>query len=220
MDYKQAEAMLNGRSSKKIANNTYLLQLEDNKIALKLHETNIIIFQPEFVELFSGGWRTVTTKARLNKFAPVQVDQRNSIWYIGDKLFQEGVKVDFRGNVISKTVSTTKVEEANKKIKAKIKKYATLVDKLTKDQMIPSNGDCWYCAFRDQEKKETLGDLTENKDHLNQHFKDNYIFGSIIVNSLIEAGYQSPQVIIAMEVKDSIKRSLTKYLQKRLLVQI
>lgn len=55
---------------RKIANNTYLERLVDNSIAVRLHATDVVvIFPDDVVVLNSGGWRTKTTKDRLNRFA-------------------------------------------------------------------------------------------------------------------------------------------------------
>ena len=53
-------------SSKLVANNTRLTIYTDGNKTLKLHNTEIIKWVGDKIILSSGGWRTHTTKARLN----------------------------------------------------------------------------------------------------------------------------------------------------------
>jgi len=84
MTYEEAKEMLKGRNSKKIGNNTYLVDLE-NRIVVRLHDTNVVTFYEDGkVKLNSGGWQTVTTKDRMNKYLPVpwKVFQEKFEWYL------------------------------------------------------------------------------------------------------------------------------------------
>lgn len=76
---------------KKVANNTWaVLEHPDGEVldapdvVIRLHSTGVVRFRPDgTVTLDSGGWRSVTTKARINKFAPgVQVYQRSGQWFM------------------------------------------------------------------------------------------------------------------------------------------
>lgn len=73
LDYREAEAKLiharTGREMerRKIQNNTYLVRLDEDTIGLLLHRTYIATYHRDSsVVLDSGGWRTYTTKDRLN----------------------------------------------------------------------------------------------------------------------------------------------------------
>src|SRR5690349_8930926 len=82
--YQQAIEILNGKTSRKLANNTYLQRRDDKTIAVKLHDTDVVTYTTdEKIILNSGGWRTVTTKERINTFSPLTVYQNKSIWYVG-----------------------------------------------------------------------------------------------------------------------------------------
>lgn len=111
----------------------------------------------------------------------------------------------------NKTVDNKKIN----KIKKDIKKFIGLIDK----QEIPdiSAGDCWHCLMKDEQGK-NLGDLT-NSEHLQEHIKEGYLTGSLLYNAILESGYRAEQFYIlkTMNLKDSFKRSLRKYLYKRLL---
>lgn len=69
MNYQQAIAYLQGgrdKESRPFGNNTRLERRADG-IAVRLHATDVVTLLPDGgVRLNSGGWRTVTTKARMN----------------------------------------------------------------------------------------------------------------------------------------------------------
>ena len=71
-------------SRKKIANNTYELITATYERVIRLHNTDILTFTGDKVVLNSGGYRTVTTKRRLNRYLPdnIKVYQKNGIWLV------------------------------------------------------------------------------------------------------------------------------------------
>jgi len=237
MNYNDAKLKLDTpikKDSKKLENNTYLIRHE-NYIGVKLHDTEVVKLYPDHAELFTGGWFTNTTRDRINKYSPVFVHTAKSIWYIGNyddnsKLYYDGIKVDYNGNIISEVKDPTDTEKKNAKIKKEIKsfvEYAT--EQVEKGIDLPSGGDCWYCALKSQNKK-TLGDETDNTDHLWQHIKEKYVVPSLVWNAVKERGYQYPEIIIGYSreggksgegfwVKESVKNALRRYLTDRLLVR-
>jgi hypothetical protein len=76
---------INGiKTSKLVKNNTRLTEYEDGRRTLKLHNTDIITWTGDKIILNSGGYRTHTTKARINEFLPsnIRVYQKKYNWYI------------------------------------------------------------------------------------------------------------------------------------------
>mgnify|MGYP005828582813 FL=1 len=67
---------------RKLANNTYLTVREDGGFGIKLHDTEVVIHYPDRVVLDSGGWLTVTTKARMNEFTDLSIYQDNYQWFV------------------------------------------------------------------------------------------------------------------------------------------
>lgn len=62
---------LNGRQSRRLAHNTYAELDDDGSVGVRFHATRILTFHPEGTFTVStGGWRTVTTKQRLNALLP------------------------------------------------------------------------------------------------------------------------------------------------------
>jgi hypothetical protein len=79
---------------------------DDDMLIVTLHNTNVFILDKknDFIALSSGGWRTVTTKQRINQasedyFCGFRVYQKNFVWYVslknGDTVpFKDGMKLD------------------------------------------------------------------------------------------------------------------------------
>lgn len=213
------EGIQNIETAKKIANNTVKATLSTGEEIVILHKTIVVSKKDNKYTLNSGGWRTATTKERINNNIPWHgwnncIRQKDNIWYIGGYLFYDGIVINENGEIISKKILPEKTEKKNIKIKAKITKFCNLI---TKDNLpTPNNGDCWYCSMHDKDGN-TMGG--NNHDHLLEHLKENYLHGSLLVNAMREAGYRDEQIGFhyGLQLHDTFKRATRKYLQKRLL---
>jgi len=231
MNYNDAKLKLDTpikKDSKKLENNTYLIRHEDY-IGVRLHDTEVVQLYPDHAELYTGGWRTSTTKDRINKYSSVNVYTQKHIWYIDGYLFYEGIIIDYSGNIISKKKDPKSNEKVNAKIKKDIKSFVEYATEQIKAGIdLPDAGDCWYCHLQTQEGK-TLGDSTDSHDHLKQHIKDKYVVPSLVWNAVKEHGYQFPELIIGYDsetkksgkhlIEWSVKNALRRYLTNRLLVR-
>ena len=184
--YADALAKLNGRKSRKIANNTYLRKEESGNIVVRLHSTDIITFTPDdLVTLNSGGWKTVTTKARMNEFSPFQIAQEKGVWVVANPkpkpntsawdsplLYADGITMDTRTGDVLGAGERDKETELRKRIGKYAKQYveALYAGKIPK----PSGKDCWIC----------LGMVPGDKGHLISHLEENYFVPSLIVNAV------------------------------------
>lgn len=91
-DYASAERYLDGRGSRAAGNNTTIVRLSADTIGVRLHNTVIVTYRADgAVTLDSGGWRTVTTAARMSQFTRVGVSFRKS----GDTVRVNGATVDY-----------------------------------------------------------------------------------------------------------------------------
>lgn len=203
-------------SSKFVARNTLRIKYKDGSEAIRLHDTDVVTFLPSGeVQLNSGGWRTVTTKERINQFANTRMYQEKGVWYVGGSVFYD--------NMVLKNGKAKKVLKPNlpaiEKMKKKIAKFVALI---TKDNLpIPDSGDCWYCSLHTKEG-EPMGEAFKSHDHLLEHLKEGYLHGSLLVNAMREAGYRDEQIGFHYQLKcaDTFKRAVRKYLQKRLIKDI
>ncbi len=214
--YKMQDAKLTGRNqqSRKIDNNTYLQRRNDD-IVIKLHDTDIITYRPNGDTILnSGGWRTNTTKERINSNLDndYRLIQDKSIWYLvkyhstnnyrdlikSGFRFKDNITIKSNGKIINfESVNSTKKDT---KIKAKVKAYAKLcANKLPLD--LPSGGDCWYCYMQTQDGK-SLGDAFKNSEHLLSHIKENYVVPSLVYNALKER-YNAPLIMTTAFTKDN-----------------
>lgn len=206
----------NVKSSKVVARNTLKIEYENGNTAIRLHDTDIITKLPNGNSILtSGGYRTPTTKERLNLFSPSCIYQEKGIWYMRDgSMFFDGIEINEKGEVIGEKRKAN-IKEVDK-VKRQISKF---VSNITKDNLpIPSNGDCWLCNMRDVKTGKTY----EDNDHLIEHIKENYLHGSLLVNAMREEGYRDEQIAVHYQFKfiDTFKRALRKYLQKRLIKDI
>lgn len=70
------------------------LQKRGNSFAVKFHDTDIVIIREDGTyRINSGGWKTVTTKARISSIIPRRVSQSMGIWYIDKIPFYDGMLV-------------------------------------------------------------------------------------------------------------------------------
>lgn len=82
-NFAEAVAVLAGRESVRLGNNTYLERLEGLRfIGVRLHLTYIVRFHYNgLITLHTGGYRTVTTKERINHFVNGRVYSKNYTWF-------------------------------------------------------------------------------------------------------------------------------------------
>ena len=88
MTHAEATKMVLGkrnRSQRKVGNNTYAYIQHDGSVAIELHGTKVVVIYPNgLYKLNTNGWRTSTTKDRINKYSPVRVYQKNYEWFLKD----------------------------------------------------------------------------------------------------------------------------------------
>ena len=232
--------------SRKVARNTVQYWLADGTECIKYHDTVVVSKAPNgVITLNSGGFRSVTTKARFWEYGKVPIDQKNGIWYMPDgSAYYDGIQIvidpaqpgrefcrDGRYRIVSEVRQSDdkKVRDMKKRITA----YTMLITKTNLPK--PEAGDCWFCSMKGHKSgapsttpDKPLVDLVRGKDHLLSHLEEGYVVGSLIVNAMIEGGWRNDQIGFyyhgaAMgrdfELK-TIRKAVTKYLQRRLLPDI
>ncbi len=80
------------------------VSVDDRTVTVRLHGNLIARLGDTFVQIFDGGWQSVTTKSRLNAILndinpACGVYQKDWTWYLNDKLgtvpFTSGVEVNY-----------------------------------------------------------------------------------------------------------------------------
>lgn len=183
--YDEAVAALKGRERRTIAGNTWL-ERGDN-ITLRYHGTNVVTFRPDgSMVLNSGGWRTPTTKERINWCLPggFGLSQVKHVWYLNNHVFADGMVVypDGRIEGAAEKSAPRKAAKLTKAIKAYVTGYIETLFAGKVER--PSVGDCWHCWYgpmRTQNKR-TLGEVTGD-DHMRHHIQERYYVPSMIVRA-------------------------------------
>ena len=210
------------KEAKVIGNNTIEYIRPDGVKVIRLHRADIITF-PKMggVILNSDGWKTVTTKDRMNSYqSECTIIQDKGLWYVTTSSnpyqdrslrisFFDGIKIK-DGTVINPKKSAHRKEQS---LLRQINVYCEKLRKLP-ELPIPSSGDCWDCSFKTTDGI-PMGDLGSS-DHLISHLKEKYIHGSLIVNALKHVGYQDPVFIFQMGDRASIIRAVNRYFKSKL----
>lgn len=199
---KQLE-VLGGRSSKKVANNTYIQRRDDKTLALKYHATDVVTYYDDGrVVLNSGGWRTSTTKLRFNESyakIPIQVWSDRGVWYVAVTVngfhdssepvaYDDGLTLQMNGDgryhVDMKTVGED--PKATIKLRNKIKRYAAgfIAEMRAGKVSAPSAGDCLYCQLREVGTGKTMGECAKGKSHIESHIAERYYVPSLLLRAL------------------------------------
>lgn len=191
MNYETANARLTGRNAnrRKLANNTYLERREDGSIAVKLHATDILTFHANGDAVLStGGWRTVTTKARMNEYlSGIRLSQSRGQWYVWDcakqaeiGLYQDGMILHANGKITG--MAALSIATSALKLRRKVQRYAKDYVAALKAGKVPapSNGDCWGCLMKATDGTMPMG----GRDHILSHIDEHYYVPSLLLRSL------------------------------------
>lgn len=176
---------------------------EGNSIGIRYHDTVVAEYTESGVILNSGGWRTATTKERINdalrrNLCAPRVYQDKGVWYLGSfhrgdntikpVVFFDGIQIDYAGNILNlpnqreNEARIAEVKRLTKLIKAYSAEVKNQIETLTLPA--PSGGDCWDCYLHEVETGKPLGDLKNDNAHLISHLEELYIVPSLIVNAV------------------------------------
>ena len=223
----------------KIANNTFRYRRADGTEVIRLHTTDIIEKRPDGrVILNSGGWKSVTTKDRLNSYSGYSVGSKpggaaahyRGVWFVRDR--STGAETPFYDGIIlpdafENPAKGEKAAKAAAKLKKEIKAFvdATIPDGARLPE--PNGGDCWVCSMFEREAVKPATDglgrnvnsTTLDSEHIKSHIKERYMHGSLIWNALAAAGYRHPEFAFGDRPLFDAKRVrqvVSRYLKKRM----
>jgi len=234
-DFDTYNAQLTGRCAlrRKVANNTWLERRGDDTIAVRLHDTDVVTYHRDGrVQLFTGGWLTVTTKERINRFAPVRVWSDKGRWQVSYPVptaaswgdldshpvvpFADGITLHPDGTMSGypASIDVAVQDRAIAKTRRDIKRF---IDGVTPERIITAwenpGGDCLLCRFDGHDS--CLAD----------HLREDYFHAHLALRAVKAAGYRNSGVVMSMiygdaqrgRVDDRLKRSLRKLLVKNLI---
>jgi len=171
------------RRSFKLQSTTAILA--GDRVDIQYHDTIILSFWSDRFMINSGGWRTMSTKARINEFVPrgFNLSQNRSVWYLNGLPFYDGMIV-IRDRIepdAKAKKELARVVKIKRQVKAYCDKLAKMIDNHTlKD---PGGGDCWLCMM-----KNTDGKLVDGMGHLMSHLEQKYVHGTLVWNALEDQG--------------------------------
>lgn len=207
--YHEADALLRTARSeeagKPVANNTRLFRRGEN-IALRLHNTDIVIYHPDGSQtLHTDGWTTVTTKARMNEaLDEFAIYSRKGRWFIAriglwDMAvpFTEGMTVRADLPLRLSEAEEQRIadeDERNRSTRKAIKRY---VDAITPERIVEAfenpSGDCWGCMMVAEDGSYPMGD-----DCVALHVEEGYFHAHLMLRAIKAKGYRDPQFIMSM----------------------
>ncbi len=202
-DYQTAETYLGKKTDRPLPGRfTRLQRRDDGSIAVRYHATDVITYRPDgTIRADSGGYRTMTTKARIAEYSPIRVSQTRGLWYVGDGLYQDGII--YQDGTIRGTIPAGDTERAKRALDKQVRRYIRgFCDHVIAAGEIsaPSGGDCWGCHMRASDPAaEPMG-----YGHYLDHFggtpdePDPYYVPSLVTNAIRARGYGSPAMIWAM----------------------
>ena len=211
LKYKEAQKIFatakDPEKGKPLQNNTRLFKRGED-FAVRLHETDVVTIHPDGTyTLNTGGWETVTTKDRINAYAPGHVCSDRGILYYVSKtrkeavLFKDGMKVRANGALIGRRNAAA--EKAWEKKRGLMRKAVT--DYIggflahfsgkglpIKDGRFSFAGDCFYCCMRPTDGSQLpLG-------HILSHIDEGYYVPSLLAQAVEKRGYSNPGTILSM----------------------
>lgn len=107
MNYNEAKTMFNTTRKRKLAGNTWLVKTETG-YGIKLYDTIVVEYLDEHrIRLNTGGWRTVTTYARMRKLGGVNIYKAGfQSW----RAIPDNTVIDMRDFFIEYPNNVTKVQ--------------------------------------------------------------------------------------------------------------
>lgn len=214
-----------------LMNNTVAIRHDDDSISVRLHNTDVLTYHENgLVTYGTGGWYTVTTKDRFNRYGPngFSVYSDRKVWYIyyaGERSrFFDGITVDPETLEIVNPEDGPDFEDLdtkNAETRKRIRKYVNLYTDDRIRELIQHAreqgmaGDCLMCQFGP--------DANLGSDHFESHFDEGYTMASTMFNAYKIKGYGDPALVLMMDAERTpkdVRTNLRKYLEGQLLENV
>ena len=193
--YKEAEEYLGTKKDRPIEYATRVQRRDDGSIVIRQHSTDIVTYMKDgTIVLTSGGWKTPTTKDRLNRYSGIRLYQSKGVWYIDEMdekynhktigVFADGMKILPDGTYEGYETYSKDDERKDRKTRQRVLAYCrAFFDELSHGNVpSPSLGDCWFCVMKT--KGEALGDVQHDASHLLAHIEERYYVASLLENAI------------------------------------
>ena len=177
---------------RKIGNNTYAERCVDQfgkpAIAVRLHNTRVVIHTAYTVQFNSGGWLTVTTKDRMNAWCGlgISVYSERGTWMVRLFTRDTSTNVPYAENMVirwSPNGWTTDVDDRvlakaslhNDAIRASVKRWLDAMPSMLAGSFGAVQApkftevECVSCVHSDRWNAKNVGDEFDNQEHLLTH---------------------------------------------------
>lgn len=187
-----------------VARNTWRYRTADGIEHVRLHGTDVVEFLPKGrIRLNSGGWKTVTTKDRINSFSPYQVYSNRGTWMVYPPRDSGWEPVAFFDGMIlpdafkAPKAKTERLVAREAKLKARIKAVVAKAIVPGKPLPHPEMGDCFICMAEASQIAERvkMGGYDYSRapreldsSHIESHIREGYIHGTLILNAYRDSG--------------------------------
>jgi hypothetical protein len=203
-------------------------------VYVRLHATNVATITPTTATYHTGGWYTVTTKERINRWMPdgFKVASEKGIWHVWQypgwrkvsRFYDDIQLVDQRDGTTN--VHVPRLDDPDEPLRKSLDGYVKLyTDERIAELMVYAQatgalGDCMFCSMIDPEGR--------NPDHLLDHIAEGYTMTHLAHNAVKAAGYK-PDIYLGTFLPnyykpgqahfygDTVRRSIRKYLKARVL---
>jgi hypothetical protein len=189
-------------SARLAGNNTLEYVRADGATCFKLHNTTIVTRHADGrVTLNSGGWRTVTTKARFNELArPWRVYSDKGTWTVtnGERSvpYFDGITLPDAFDAPREQKKAARAATAEAKRRKQIAAFVKATLPIGAPVPLPNAGDCFLCAFgMDAAPVRSSGFAGCNATGapgastcIASHVDERYMHGSLVVRALRAKG--------------------------------
>lgn len=216
-----------GIGERVLANNTVAIRRGED-IAVRLHSTDILTYHPDGTVTYeTGGWWSVTTKDRFNRYGPIGfgVYSDRGTWKLyhrGEEIarFYDGLRLNPEtGEIVNPELSPdfervdTRNDEMVKTIDRYVKRYddETIRDLIARAIEEGTRGDCLGCQFGPDNPLGT--------SHYETHFEEGYVMASVMVNAYRLRGFADPGLVLQIDAERNpgeIRKTLRKFLRAQL----
>ena len=193
---KQIMAGVDCIESRIVDYNTVEYRRENGDRVIRLHLTDIVTFRPGGkIVLNSGGWKTITTKTRMNdQIGPWHIWQEKNEWYLARGYrfddparehyhYHDGIVLD-GDSCDGKLYDKALIKERNK-YRRRVKAYAADFIAALREGNVPppGAGDCWLCSMIDKDDV-SWGEHSRNDDHVRSHIEEKYYVPSLLMRAI------------------------------------
>ncbi len=216
------------RQTKRLAKATMAHRLPDGSIAVRYHATDLLTFRPDGkVVVTSGGFRSKTTKDRINAYLPPgfpRVWQAKGVWTYGGAPLMDGDTISRAGKLApakGRAKEPARIAALTKRINLHAQRCADAIP-----LPMPSGGDDWFSALvvsEGPDKGKTLGEATGNTSHLEGNMEEGYVVPSLVLRALeatdagdaIKAATFGQCASFEGIAKDRVRKAVRRYLKGR-----